>query len=201
MSTCRSVSSSSPAPFRSGIGGVSTGLASRSSLQLAPPWGFGPKTISAFLATPLDPGQIRPEFAAIRRDAWPCLDRGKTIQTACEACASSTLHAAHLFTLPAPSVASLYPLRWQGERFFQGRGQPPHGERPRGGAVRGCSLKRKGRCQKLVEPRSRAALSPAWSSLTTSFTPFSPRPARSSRNGLQWTSASLSRALTPKTSR
>ena len=35
MSTCRSVSSSSPAPFRSGIGGVSTGLASRSSLQLA----------------------------------------------------------------------------------------------------------------------------------------------------------------------
>ena len=76
MSTCRSVSSSSPAPFRSGIGGVSTGLASRSSLQLGPPWGFGPKTISAFLATPLDPGQIRPEFAAIRRDAWPCLDRG-----------------------------------------------------------------------------------------------------------------------------
>ena len=164
MSTCRSVSSSSPAPCRSGIGGVSTGLASRSSLQLGPPWGFGPKTISAFLATPLDPGQIRPEFAAIRRDAWPCLDRGKTIQNACEACASSTLHAAHLesssptiLPSPAPSVASLYPLRWQGERFFQGRGQPPHGERPRGGAVRGCSLKRKGRCQKLVEPRSRAA--------------------------------------------
>ena len=164
MSTCRSVSASSPAPCRSGIGGISTGLASRSSLQLAPPWGFGPKTISAFLATPLDPGQIRPEFAAIRRDAWPCLDRGKTIQNACEACASSTLHAAHLesssptilpFRPPAspPSTHSV----GRGSGSSKGRGQPPHGERPRGGAVRGCSLKRKGRCQKLVEPRSRAA--------------------------------------------
>ena len=69
---------------------------------------------------------------------------------------TSRVFLTHNFTFPAPSVASLYPLRWQGERFFQGRGQPPHGERPRGGAVRGCSLKRKGRCQKLVEPRSRA---------------------------------------------
>ena len=110
MSTCRSVSSSSPAPFRSGIGGISTGLASRSSLQLGPPWGFGPKTISAFLATPLDPGQIRPEFAAIRRDAWPCLDRGKTIQNACEACASSTLHAAHLES-SSPTILPFRPQR------------------------------------------------------------------------------------------
>ena len=164
MSTCRSVSSSSPAPFRSGIGGISTGLASRSSLQLGPPWGFGPKTISAFLATPLDPGQICPEFAAIRRDAWPCLDRGqddperlRSVRFFDAARRTSRVFLTHNFTFPAPSVASLYPLRWQRERFFQGRGQPPHGERPRGGAVRGCSLKRKGRCQKLVEPRSRAA--------------------------------------------
>ena len=161
MSTCRSVSSSSPAPCRSGIGGISTGLASRSSLQLGPPWGFGPKTISAFLATPLDPGQIRPEFAAIRRDAWPCLDqddpdRLRSVRFFDAARRTSRVFLTHNFTFPAPSVASLYPLRWQGERFFQGRGQPPHGERPRGGAVRGCSLKRKGRCQKLVERRSRA---------------------------------------------
>ena len=121
MSTCRSVSSSSPAPFRSGIGGVSTGLASRSSLQLAPPWGFGPKTISAFLATPLDPGQIRPEFAAIRRDAWPCLDRGKTIQNACEACASSTLHAAHLES-SSPTILPFRPPASPPSTHSVGRG-------------------------------------------------------------------------------
>ena len=107
--------------------GVSTGLASRSSLQLAPPWGFGPKTISAFLATPLDPGQIRPEFAAIRRDAWPCLDRGqddperlRSVRCFDAERRTSRVFLTHNFTFPAPSVASLYPLRWQRERFFQG---------------------------------------------------------------------------------
>ena len=165
MSTCRSVSSSSPAPFRSGIGGISTGLASRSSLQLGPPWGFGPKTISAFLATPLDPGADPPRVRSDQtgRLALPGSrqddpERLRSVRFFDAARLTSRVFLTHNFTLPAPSVASLYPLRWQGERFFQGRGQPPHGERPRGGAVRGCSLKRKGRCQKLVEPRSRAAV-------------------------------------------
>ena len=151
---------------RSGIGGISTGLASRSSLQLAPPWGFGAQNNLRFPRYPsgprADPPRVRSDqtgrlaLPGSRQDDPERLPK-RALLRRCTPHISSLPHPQFYPFRPPASPPSTHSVG-RGSGFLPGERSAASRRAASGrGRPRLLSEKKRALSKKLVEPRSRAA--------------------------------------------